>query len=200
MSFTTRKSLLIKVRDGDEISWSEFYYAYKPLILLCGNDCHLYNDEKDELVQLVMTEIFNKDILSKYDIDNVPDNIVFKHDHSRGRFRHFIKGVIRNQALKIYAKRRKKQDLDKTIPQDTDDNWDKIWDEEWYRHTLTMALVELKLRVQAETFLAFEMYALQNRPVYEVSDFLNISVSSVYTAKSRCLTTMREIMKNLDER
>lgn len=38
MAFTTRKSLLAKVRAGDEVSWSDFYTAYKPLIYLCGND------------------------------------------------------------------------------------------------------------------------------------------------------------------
>ena len=51
MAFTTRKSLLAKVRAGDEVSWSDFYTAYKPLIYLCGNDCGLNNAEKEELVQ-----------------------------------------------------------------------------------------------------------------------------------------------------
>ena len=31
MAFTTSKSLLIKVRNGDEISWSEFYKTYQGL-------------------------------------------------------------------------------------------------------------------------------------------------------------------------
>lgn len=65
MAFTTRKSLLAKVRAGDEVSWSDFYTAYKPLIYLCGNDCGLNNAEKEELVQQVMTEIFRKDIIGK---------------------------------------------------------------------------------------------------------------------------------------
>ena len=36
MAFTTRKSLQAKVRAGDEVSWREFYEAYRPLILLWG--------------------------------------------------------------------------------------------------------------------------------------------------------------------
>ena len=67
MAFTTRKSLLAKVRGGDEVSWQEFYAAYKPLILLCGADCGLDRDEKDELVQKVMCEIFCKDIVGKFE-------------------------------------------------------------------------------------------------------------------------------------
>ncbi len=38
MAFTTRKSLLAKVRGGDEISWQEFYYAYKSLIFYFKRD------------------------------------------------------------------------------------------------------------------------------------------------------------------
>lgn len=63
-----------------------------------------------------------------------------------------------------------------------------------------MALAELKGRVQAETFLAFEMYALQNRSVDEVATFLNLSISSIYTAKSRCISALKDIVANLEER
>lgn len=195
MAFTTRKSLLAKVRSGDEVSWREFYAAYKPLILLCGRDCSLTPDENDELVQQVMTEIFQKDVLSKYDIDKVPDNVVFKHDPARGRFRYFLKKIIRNQAIKIYHKRQMHEPLEK-IPEISEAVWESTWNQEWQRYMLTMALTELKNKVQEETFLAFEMYALQERPVGEVAAFLGLSVSSVYTAKSRCVSALREIMKN----
>ena len=70
MAFTTKKSLLAKVRAGDEVSWNEFYEAYRPLILLCGGDCSLTPDENEELVQQVMTELFTKDIIGKYDHGN----------------------------------------------------------------------------------------------------------------------------------
>ena len=89
MAFTTKKSLLAKVRAGDEVSWEEFYEAYRPLILLCGGDCSLTPDENEELVQQVMTELFTKDLLGKYDPDHIPENVVFHYDPKRGRFRHF---------------------------------------------------------------------------------------------------------------
>ena len=95
MSFTTRKSLLAKVKAGDEVSWAEFYAAYKPLILLCGQDCMLTDAETDELVLQVMAEVFQKDIVGKYDPDNIPDNIVFKYDPAKGRFRHYLRRIIR---------------------------------------------------------------------------------------------------------
>ena len=202
MAFTTRKSLLAKVRAGDEVSWAEFYAAYKPLILLCGQDCLLTPDENDELVQQVMSEIFQKDIVGKYDPDHIPDDIVFHYDPSHGRFRHYLRKIIRNQALKIIQKRRGFVELDnseKTVEEPTIDVWDNLWDEEWKRHVLAMALTELKGHVQPETYVAFEMYALQERPVQEVANFLNLSVASVYTAKSRCIAALKEIISKLEE-
>lgn len=204
MAFTTRKSLLAKVRGGDEVSWQEFYTAYKPLILLCGGDCGLTQDEKEELVQKVMCEIFQKDIIGKYDPDNVPSHIVFKFDPSKGRFRHYLRKIIRYQAIRIFNQRKNHESIDaenspvRSIS--SNDEWNAAWDEEWYRHILHMAMTELKGRVQPETFVAFEMYAVQNRKVEEVANFLNLSVSSVYTAKSRCISALREIIKDLEDK
>jgi RNA polymerase sigma factor (sigma-70 family) len=202
MAFTTRKSLLAKVRAGDEVSWAEFYAAYKPLILLCGEDCMLTPDENDELVQQVMSEIFRKDIVGKYDPDFVPRDVVFHYDPKRGRFRHYLRKIIRNQALKIYRKRNGFAGTDdgETPPAEPSvDVWNELWDEEWKRHALAMALAELKGHVQPATYVAFEMYVLQERPVREVADFLGISVASVYTAKSRCIAALKEIISKLEE-
>ena len=204
MAFTTKKSLLARVRGGDEISWQEFYYAYKPLILLCGGDCGLSDDEKEELVQKVMCEIFQKNIIGKYNPDSIPEDIVFKYDPDKGRFRHYLRKIVRNQAIDIIRKRQDSELIDsdditiENLP--SNDDWDAAWDEEWYKHVLHMAMTELKNRVQSDTFSAFEMYAVQNREVQEVADYLNISVSSVYTAKSRCIATLKEIIKDLDEK
>lgn len=203
MAFTTRKSLLAKVRAGDEVSWTEFYAAYKPLVLLCGQDCMLTPDENDELVQQVMSEIFRKDIVGKYNPDHIPDDVVFHYDPARGRFRHYLRGIIRNQALKIIQKRKSFAELDnpkQQHPEASVDVWNDLWDEEWKRHVLAMALTELKGHVQPETYMAFEMYAIQERPVQEVAAFLNLSIASIYTAKSRCVVALKEIISKLEEK
>lgn len=200
MAFTTRKSLLAKVRGGDEISWQEFYDAYKPLILLCGGDCGLTQDEKEELVQKVMCEIYSKDIVGKYDPDNVPSNVVFQYDPAKGRFRHYLRKIIHYQAIKIFKQRHDERSLDAEPHLAQNMLSDEAWDSNWYISVLNQALPELKGRVQPETYLAFEMYALQNRKVTEVAEFLNMSISSVYTAKSRCISTLKEIIKYLEDK
>jgi len=206
MAYTTRKSLLARVRAGDEISWKEFYATYEPLIRLCGSDHYLTNDEKDELLQQVMAEIFQKDIIGKYDPDKIPDDVVFKFDPSKGRFRHYLRKIIHNQALCIYHKRSRfttMDDLEHPVIQKEDETqfeWDKKWDDEWKKHVLSQALTELRSKVQPETYAAFEMYAVQQRNVQTVADFLNLSVASVYTAKNRCINALKEIITTLEER
>ena len=204
MAFTTRKSLLAKVHNGDGVSWEAFYKAYQPLIELKGSDLGLNRYEKEELIQNVMFEVFAKDIAGKFVQDKIPDDVVFTYDPSKGRFRHYLRKVVKFQAIKILKKRRNNvslnadDDMENLFP--ADDVWNASWDEEWHRHVLNQAMVELKNRVQPETFAAFEMYAVQNRNVQEVAEFLNLSVSSVYTAKSRCVSALREIIKDLEDK
>ena len=151
-----------------------------------------------------MCGIFQKDIIGKFDPDKIPENIVFKYDPEKGRFRHYLRKIIHYQAIEIYRKRCNQAIFDsedntlENLPSKND--WDSAWDEEWHKHVLHMAMTELKTRVQSDTFAAFEMYAVQNRKVEEVAEYLNISVSSVYTAKSRCIAILREIIKELDEK
>ncbi|MBO5900177.1 MAG: sigma-70 family RNA polymerase sigma factor, partial [Lentisphaeria bacterium] len=203
MAYTTRKSLLARVRQGDEISWDDFYTEYEKLILCCGSDYGLSQNEKEELVQNVMCEIFQRDMLKNFDSEESYKDYFFTHDQTKGRFRNYLRQVVKYQAYKIMRSRKNDiriDDDDNHIQiSSPEDDWDNIWEFEWERHVLNMALVELRGRVQPDTFVAFEMYALQNRPVQEVAEFLNISVSSVYTAKSRCISVLKEAIKELED-
>ena len=54
--------------------------------------------------------------------------------------------------------------------------------------------------MQAETYAAFEMVAVQGRPAKEVADFLGISVNLVYVAKTRCIATLKRVIKELESK
>lgn len=203
MAFETRKSLLFRVKNGDEFSWNEFYELYSPLIRLHGGDFNLNEEEKDELVQKVMCEIFQKDILSKYSIDQVPEDVVYKHDPNvKGRFRHYMRAIIGNHARAMFKKRNSSAvSIDDPDMPDvfSEEDISRKYEEEYRMLVLNDALKELKNKVESKTFAAFEMCALQNRPPKEVAEFLNISIESVYTNRSRCVKTLKEIVKSLEE-
>lgn len=203
MAYTTRISVLRGAADGDEIYWKTFYDTYRPLIMLVGGDCNLKPDEKEELVQNVMCEVFQKDILGKFDPDNVPEHVTYKHDESKGRFRSYFRKIVRYQAIKIFHKRSNALSIDadnNPVSLISEDEFDAIWNDEWHQHILSQAMVELRSRVEAVTFSAFEQYAVYGKKVEEVAGFFDMSVSSVYTAKSRCISTLKEIIKDLEDK
>ena len=57
---------------------------------------------------------------------------------------------------------------------------------------------ELRDRVSPETFQAYELYAVQNRPVKKVAAYLNCSENQVYQAKKRCFAIMRDILLRMN--
>lgn len=189
MAFTTRKSLLSRIRSGDEVSWEEFYKTYRPLILLRGGDLGLNQTEKEDLVQHVVLEFFKT---SK----------TFLYDKGKGRFRDYLKTIIKYRAIDIIRKRRDQEfsieSEDFTIenlPEEANDHWD----EEWISHMLSQALEELKKQIEPTTYQAFDFYALQNEPPQKVAQMLDISVSSVFVYKSRAISKLRKIITTIDE-
>ena len=56
---STHRTLLDKVRAGDEVSWEEFYGRYSPVVRFVGALYGLRGDECEDLIQLVMVKFFN---------------------------------------------------------------------------------------------------------------------------------------------
>jgi len=189
MAFTTRGSLLSAVRRGDEVGWQEFYDMYKPLILLQGGDLRLDQTEKEELVQLVMLSFFNS-------------SRTFRYDRSKGRFRDYLKKVIRNKACDLMRQRQdgtvSAEVLEPTlaaIPSEAEDRW-----ETEYRETvLKQAFEELKLRCDPTTLQSYDLFVRNDLSAKEVAAMLDIKPNAVYQHKSRVEEMLRQIVRELDE-
>ena len=190
MGFETKRTLLSKLRQGDDISWQEFYRIYSPLIALCGQDYNLSNADIDELIQLTIIAVFK---------DNK-----FHYQPEKGRFRDYLRTIIRHRAIDLKRKERKKMlesSLDE-LPELQDECSDPLtqhWEDEWKRHILRQALDELKNQIEPESYQAFELYALKEWSALEVAHFLHVSKSVVYTNKNRAIIKLREIIKEMDE-
>ena len=186
MAYTTKRSLLRAIGRGDEVSWREFYETYRPLIVFCARD-RLEPSEIDDLIQTVMVNVFRS---GEY----------FRYDPSKGRFRDYLGKVVQNAIIDMLRKRRRSVPGDPRAEAAGRDGFEAMWREEWERHLLAQAMVELRSRVEVATFQAFDLYAMQGLPPKQVGEFLGIGVSQVYVAKSRCLATLREIVADLRSR
>lgn len=185
MAWTTRKSLIERILDGDEESWDVFYANYSRLVYAIGERGGLSADECEDLVQEVMRTIFdNKDR--------------FRYDSAIGKFRTYLTGIVKHKVYDFYRKRDDRMvAMDEEAAQEVAEQANRLEDvctEEWKNHLLNVALMELREKVDAGTFDAFQMYVLQDRQPREVADALSISESAVYVYKNRCVKHLRSII------
>ncbi len=192
MAWTTRKSLIERILDGDEESWDTFYANYSRLVYAIGERSGLPADDCEDLVQEVMRTIFN-------------NKDRFRYDSSAGKFRTYLTGIVKHKVCDFY---RRRDDRVITMGEEAvleaaepANRLEDVCAEEWKNHLLNVALMELREKVDPGTFDAFQMYVLQERQPRDVADALSISESSVYVYKNRCVKHLRAIIdkyRNLD--
>ena len=185
---TTSKTLLEKISSGDEISWDEFYRKYAPVIKAVAKYKGIEYDA-DDICQQVMMHFFKQ-------------SRTFKFDPGIAKFRTYLGRIVSWKIIDYYRKKREKLfgehsgELD-AVPVDAE--LDKIYMAEWHKVIIAEAEDELRKRVSPDTFQAYQLYAVQGRPVEKVAAFLECSVNQVYQAKKRCFAMMREILLKMNE-
>ena len=181
---TTSKTLLEKISSGDEISWDEFYRKYAPVIKAVAKYKGIEYDA-DDICQQAMMHFFKQ---SK----------TFKFDPGIAKFRTYLGRIVSWKIIDYYRKKREKlsEELD-AVPVDAE--LDKIYMAEWQKVIIAEAEDELRKRVSPDTFQAYQLYAVQGRPVEKVAAFLDCSTNQVYQAKKRCFAMMREILLKMNE-
>jgi RNA polymerase sigma factor (sigma-70 family) len=193
MAFTTRMSVLARVREGSEVGWQEFHDMYRALILLRGGDRGLRPAEKEDLVQDVLLAFFKQ-------------HDRFVYDRAKGRFRNYLRTIIDRCAFKIIRRRPPAEREISVLEADgvflaSDDNekFNARWDRAWEQLVLQQALDEVRDLVKEQTYAAFRMYALDGIPPADIAEALGLSVASVYVAKNRVVERLRGIVAAMGE-
>ena len=182
---TTSKTLLDKIASGDEISWDEFYLKYAPIVKALAKFKGLDANAADDVCQQVMLQFFKQ---SK----------TFKFDPNIAKFRTYFGRIVNAKITNYYRKRGEvSSDEPEEIPVDSEEG--NLFMNEWRKTVLKEAEQVLKQRVAPETFQAYELYAVQNRPVKKVAEYLDCTENQVYQAKKRCFAMMREILLAMNE-
>ena len=185
--FTTRITLLDKVRQGNNPGWDEFDQVYRPLIFLRGRDRGLETHELDDLAQQVFLNLYEKESLQKY-------------ENERGHFRDYLRTIIDRRAFDLLRKRKtiKTEHHDQLTPHE-DSEMEQRWESEWKNHIYHQAIETLRSEVSAKTLNAFEL-SLENRLSPEaIAKQLDISLDSVYVAKHRVLKRLAPLIRQLEQ-
>ena len=82
------------------------------------------------------------------------------------------------------------------MPEESSDDFDRQWDEEWRKHALNAALEDIKTTIKPETYQIFHAVAIEEVPPQEVAELFDTTVNNVYAIKFRI---MKSLQKFLDE-
>lgn len=185
---TTSKTLLDKLQSGDAVSWTEFFDRYRGIIVSLGNLKGLTPEECDDLVQEVMLCFFK-------------NSKTFVFNPQIARFRTYFGRIIQARIFDLLRRRYQSNRLASGMvePDGSElETPDFLLNEallcEWRKLLLEDALALLRERVAPETYLAFDLHMRQSLPVEEVVRTLSVNRQFVYTAKTRCLKTLKQII------
>lgn len=193
MNQSTRKSLLLRVKDSDDANaWSQFADLYGPLIFRYGQRKGLQDADAADLMQDVLGRVAQS--IEKFD-----------YDPSIGRFRSWL-FLISRQAISGLLKKRERQPIGtgdsrvaKMISESPVEQDESIWDTEYRQHLLNWAMEKIKDQFAESTWLAFCETAVNNKPAQQVADALRMSVGAVYIAKSRVTQRLKETVATIDD-
>ena len=199
--YTTKKTLLQRMQNCDEISWEEFYSIYWPLVLDIGQKLGIPHDNCGDLMQEIMFDLFKGEALLRY-------------DPAKGRFRTYFGVLVRHKAADMLKDSARfpvpaKDDASSDpVPelaasflapdkQNENNPFQRLFDEEYRKCLLAAAMNELRNSVEPKTYAIFEMVVLQERPVKEVARCLGISRSAIDVYCSRCRKKLQKIVSEI---
>lgn len=186
---STNVSLLVRVKDPqNHDAWSRFDTKYRPMIVrFCQTRLSMATEAADEAAQVVLVKLLNNMREFEYD--------------PRHSFRAWLKRVTRNSV--IDAMRRKQPDrgvggsdvIEKLNNISNDDaDHEELVDQlslELRRTLFSECEGFVQSRVTDQTWTAFAMLR-DGKKANEVGKSLNMTVASVYRAKTRVLKLFRE--------
>jgi RNA polymerase sigma-70 factor (ECF subfamily) len=172
-------------------SWLEFDARFRPIVRGFALKLGLSEADADDVTQEAMSRFVKYYRQGKY-------------DRTRGRLSSWLIAIAQNCIADLRQRHvvRKEHRGESAIADLSETNsLEALWAEESRRVILEHAMRELKeaTRLDARTIAAFEMIAFDQKPPAEIAAEIGMSVDSVYAAKNRCLTQLREILARLNE-
>lgn len=195
---TTQRNLLWAVRDsGNRQAWVDFYGIYAPMVSTFVRRLGLPDADAADVTQEII--LIAQKALEKG-----------TYQPEKGRFRAWLFGVARRQAMVAHRKRRRptraqmpelKSGVNPLAQlEDRHAESDRlVWQQEWRYALLGEALKQIETELPEKEYQAFMRYAVQREPVEQVARELSLSTSSVYVYKSRVLEALRKWIAPFEE-
>lgn len=189
---TTSLSLLRRAADDESESWNRLVDLYQPLLRRWVSAFQIQPADAEDLVQ---------DVLATVAVD-LP---AFRHNRRAGAFRTWLRRILTNRARNWLRSRQNRplvtgtSSFHEQLEQLADDQSElsRLWDQEHNEHVIRRLTKAVERRFEPKTWRAFCRLVLDAASPHEVAAELNMSLSSVYVAKSRVLSALRQEAEGL---
>lgn len=184
---TTHTTLLARLGDGaDSAAWQEFHERYAELLRGFARRRGLQPADTDDVAQDVLLALTRA----------MPD---FRYDPAKGKFRSYLKTAALRAILKRSRQKRGQVDIgdleEATRIANADAEAEEAWEAEWRQYHLTIALRAIEVEFDGADRQAFQRYVVQGREARETAAALNMSLESVYQAKSRIMKRLGQLIE-----
>ena len=187
---TTSESLLLRLKAADDHqAWARFVRLYTPLIFYWARRTGLQPQDASDLVLDVLTLVFQK----------LP---AFEYDQTKS-FRSWLRTVTMNK-FREWCRKKSIGAIDVT-----QSAWSNVaeksslaestWELNYQKALVARAMELLKPEFQPLTWNALQQYAVSGRPAKEVAEEAGLSVWTIYAAKSKLMSRLREVLEGLLE-
>ena len=190
---STRHTLLQKALYlSDEDAWAKLIAVYKPLVAHILMKYNFQHHDIEDVSQRVFIKFTQK--LSSYDPE-------------KGRFRHWLSRVIKNEALNLLRSRASlKESLN--VPGNNDvevlerlsgsDEHNKMFDEEWEKFLYSRAWENVKGGFSQKAQRVFELF-VQGESAHDIGRELSLEDTSIRNFKSRIKHSMLKEVRRLEQ-
>ena len=189
----TSDSLLVSVKDPrNREAWEEFSRLYRPVIYRIATAKGMQHADAADLTQQVLLSVAGA--IGRYE-----------RDPQGARFRHWLARVTRNSILNSLTRQpwdRAKGGsgvgrlLDDVA--DPDPATESLMQLEYRRELYLHAAKTVRDAVTPSTWRAFEMTVIDGYKVESAAKQIGISIGAVYTARSRVMFRLREVVARVD--
>jgi RNA polymerase sigma-70 factor (ECF subfamily) len=185
-------SLLVRLKGQDNQSWQELHFLYSPIIGQWLRRARIEENDAADLEQEVFQSVWRK----------IGD---FQRDGSGSTFRGWLWIITQNKIRDMFRRRNKaargEGGTDALLrinriatPDDDESSECPVPDDDENRELIRRAIQLVKRDVKPETWDAFWLTAVEGLSAADVGERLQLKVGTVYTARSRVLTRLREVL------
>ena len=182
----TPASLLERLRQPDqEQAWARFVELYAPLLYSWARRTGCPASDAADLVQEVLTLLLRK----------LPEFTYDRHRSFRGWLHVVARNCWRNLSRRAQPPRAANApDLaELAAPEEAE----PFWETEYRQRLVSRALVLMRTDFEPTTWKAFWETVVGGRPAAEVAGELGVRVGTVYAARSRVLSRLRQELAGL---